>query len=139
VIVLGPQAQAILTPILEGLKPADYVFSPRRASDQLRTKRKQRRVYGTGREPGTQYSTDAYIHAVKAAINRANKARAKAELPTLTHWRPNQLRHAMASAIAEEFDRSHSKACLGHSGVDVLAVYVEQELMKAAKVAAKMG
>jgi len=55
-----------------------------------------------------------------------------------SRWRPNQLRHHAATEAAEHFDRSHASSMLGN-GMDVIDVYVEQELRKAAKVAAATG
>jgi integrase len=137
-IALGPQAQVVLTPFLD--RPADRpCFSAREASDHWRAAHDRRAVYGHNRQPGDRYVTGSYGHVIAAAVKRANAERTKAGLPLIPHWAPNQLRHAAGSAASEATDRSHTQAFLGHSGNDTIDVYVEQELQKAAKVAAKIG
>jgi len=88
-------------------------------------------------QPGERYTTDSYGRAVGYAIERANRKRGAEDppLPLVARWRPNQLRHLAASEAAEHFDRSHASAMLGN-GMDVIDVYVEQELRKAARAAA---
>lgn len=132
VIVLGPKAQALLRPYLDR-KPDEFLFAPREA------------VAGTRgeRSPRTQtdrYTTQSYGRAVGYAIEKANRQRIEETppLPLLPHWRPNQLRHLVGSEVAEEFDRWTASAVLGN-GADVIDVYVEQELRKAAKAAAVLG
>lgn len=127
VIVIGPAAQRILGPLLEGLGPDDYIFSPQRA------------LAGRPRgKPREHYSTNSYGRAIGYAIEAANRRRAACNQEKLPHWQPNQLRHHVATEVAEEFDDSHASAVLGN-GPSVIGTYVEQSLRKAAKVAAKMG
>ncbi len=79
---------------------------------------------------GTTYRADSYSRAVARACLKAN----------IAPWHPNQLRHAAATEIAEQFDSHHSAAALGHApGSNATTVYVEQSLQKAAAVAAKIG
>lgn len=140
-IVLGPKCQEILRPLMERRGPDDYLFSPREASEAWRLAKKRKIKYGKGREPGDRYTTGSYGRSIAYAIERANRKRAKADptLPTIPPWRPNQLRHSAATEISERFDRPTAAAVLGHTGVDVITIYCEQELKKAMRVAAVMG
>jgi integrase len=118
---LGPQAQAVVRPLLDR-PPAALLFSPAKA-------------------PGKSFTTQSYGKCVAAAVWRANRGRCRADPPEpmVPDWRPNQLRHRAATEASEATDRSHAAAFLGHAGVDVIDVYLEQELRKAATVAAKIG
>jgi integrase len=140
VVVLGPKAQAILRPFLEGRGPDDFLFSPREASDAWRAANDRRAVYGQGREPGEHYTTASYGRSIGYAVERINRRRREADpaAELLPHWRPYQLRHSAATEIAEEFDRSTASAVLGNS-MDVIDLYCEQEVRKAARAAAAMG
>jgi integrase len=138
VITLGPLAQAILGPFIEGREPDDFLFSPKLASDAWRIAKERKPTYGKGREPGDCYTTSSYGRSVAYAIERINRQKKHGEEP-LPPWRPNQLRHSAATAIAERYDRPTAAAVLGHSGLDVIDIYCEQELKKSARVAAAMG
>ena len=73
---------------------------------------------------------DSYARAVERAAKKAGVPR----------WAPNQLRHATATAIAEQFDDHTAASVLGHAaGSGATRVYVEQSVKKAAEAAAKCG
>ena len=140
-IVLGPQVQGLLRLYLRTRGPDDPLFSPKE-SVALWLKAQKRKVhFAKSRMPGQSYTTQSYGKAIAVAVERANKKRAAADppLPLLPAWRPNQLRHRAGTEVAEAFDRPTAAAFLGHAGVDVIDVYVEQELKKAGRAAAKLG
>lgn len=137
-IVLGPKVQAILKPFLEGRDPDRPLFSPREASDEWRKQHKRKRVYAASRQPGDRYTTSSYGRAVAAAIERVNRKRKEKKLDPIPDWRPNQLRHRAATDVAEALDRAHAAAFLGN-GLDVIDVYADQELRKAARAALAIG
>lgn len=139
-IALGPRAQAVLRPYVEGRPPDAYLFSPLAAVNEWRLAHDRLPVHAAARTPGEHYTTQSYGRAVKAAVARANRKREKADPPVepVPHWMPNQLRHAAATAAAERFDRATASAMLGN-GMDVIDRYVEQELQKAARAAAAIG
>lgn len=96
VVFIGPQAQEILLPFLEGREPAAYLFSPREAMAdfraQIRRTRKtkvqpsqqDRRKRKSSRQPGEHYRVDSYDRAIANACRRAG----------MPQWAPNQLRHS---------------------------------------------
>jgi integrase len=120
-VCLGPRAQELLRPLL-GRGAGDYLFGPARA-------------------PGKPFTAQSYGKAVAAGIWRANRERCRQDPPLamVPDWRPNQLRHAAACSASEATDRSHAAAFLGHAGLDTIAVYVQQEMAKAARVASLIG
>lgn len=128
VIVLGPQAQAVLTPFLE--RPADaYLFSPKEAADEWRRANGRRTKYGKGRQPGPRFSSDAYGKAVRKAARKAG----------VEEWTPGRLRHSRATDLVEASDHDTAAAFLGHSRPDQTAHYSLQAVKKAAAIAAKIG
>ncbi len=143
IVALGPKAQAILEPFMAGLEPDEYLFSPRKASAAWRRERNREEVYGEGRMPGECYTSESYGQAVGRAVERVNRKRERdievgPAQPPIPHWRPNQLRHSAGTEIAGEFDRTHAAAALGNS-MGIIDVYIEHDLKKAGKVAARMG
>lgn len=140
-VAIAPKARAILAPFLVGKGPDEYLFSAREACDEWRLRNGRIAKYGKGREPGECYSTESYGRAIAYAIERANRERCRLDPPErmIPPWRPNQLRHRAASEASEATDRSHAAAMLGHSGVDLVDVYVDQELRKAARAAIAIG
>jgi integrase len=140
-IALGPAAQDILGPYLDGRDPDAYCFSPR-ASEARRSaaRRAARRTPLTpsqrsrGKEaarrrpPGARYTTESYSQAVARACARAG----------VEPWSPNQLRHAVADQVSEIADEDTAAAVLGNTP-DVVRVYTLQRLGKAAAIMARVG
>ncbi|HEY1190784.1 MAG TPA: site-specific integrase [Gemmata sp.] len=137
VIAIGPRTQALLTPLLEGLGPDDFVFSPAKALAQVgRGNRFKRQGYST------RYQTRQYAQLVERAIERANRPRVAAGWAAdelVPEWTPNQLRHLAATVVGDEIDREHARALLGQSSSDVIDVYLEQQLGKACRAAITCG
>lgn len=115
---LGPKAQAILTPLLEATPPDGFLFQTR-----------HKKAYRQG----------SFSNALRRAFKLLNRDRKEQGLPPLEAFTPYQLRHLTASTVSEAFDRTTAKAVLGHSGYDLLDVYIEQELGKATLAAATLG
>lgn len=134
VILVGPQAQALLAPLLAS-HPGGVLFSPARSEALRRLRVRQgaptpRRLCLAGRyDLGECYDGVAYSKAVGRACDRA-------EVP---RWTPNQLRHSAATALAERFGWEVTRLVLGHSSVSVTRVYVEDQLPKAIDAIAKAG
>jgi hypothetical protein len=85
--------------------------------------------------------TGSYWRAIRNAIRRANRQRAMENppRPPIPAWCPYQVRHAAATDIGDQYDSEHAAAILGHSGTDSIGVYMQQQVHKAAKVAAERG
>jgi integrase len=141
VVFLGPRAQEVLAPFLEGRHPGQYLFCPREGMAHFRAG--QRRARKTKvqpsqvdrskrapkRAPGEHYTHDSYAEAVERACVRAG----------VPHWHPNQLRHALATKIRKEAGLDAARAQLGHTSPAVTEVYAEVDMAKAAEVMAKLG
>jgi integrase len=103
---VGPQAQAVLRPLLRPDNPAAWLFPTRRR--------------GRG-----CWHTSSYRRAVTRALARLNAARAKDGLPPLPHWTPLMVRHR----AGEEARRRHPKgleatqARLRHSELRTSEIY----------------
>ena len=80
------------------------------------------------KKPGECFTTRSYARSIYYACKRAK----------LTHWHPNQLRHA-ATEIRKQFGLDAASVILGNSGLEVTQVYAEQDRQKAIEVALKLG
>jgi len=150
-VLIGPRAQELLRPLLDGRTGEDHIFVPRESMQAWRAiqresrktrvqpSQKNRAKRHPRKGAGDLYPVNSYAQAVERAIARANKARAKEGLELLPKWRPNQLRHSAATSASERFDETHAAAMLGHAGLDAVRIYAEQALGKAAKTAAELG
>lgn len=168
VVLLGPQAQAILGPYL-ARDPQTYCFRP---SDSERRRREERHAlrktplhHGNRpgvksesiplRPPGESYSVDSYRRAIHRACDKAfphplrekrleggdhaPKAPPLAEWQRQHRWSPNQLRHFTATKVRREFGLEAAQVILGHSAADVTQIYAERDLSKGFEVARKIG
>lgn len=166
VIVLGPQAQAIVREFL-GDDPSRYLFSPRDVVAELHAARGARRTSkrtpselrsrrpDAGRSHGQRYDRRAYRQAICRACDRAfphptlSEVRPKrltadqrAELRAwrVEHrWSPLQLRHTAATQIRARFGLEAAQIVLGHAKADVTQVYAERDIVKARTVMAEIG
>lgn len=141
VVLLGPQAQELIFPYLEGRAPGAYLFSPRESMTawraeqrtQRQTKvqpsqvnRKKRRPQ---KQPGDRYLVCSYAQAIRKACQKAN----------VPHWHPHQLRHAAATEIRKEAGLDAARAVLGHRSPAITETYAEIDLGKAAEVMERLG
>jgi integrase len=141
IIYLGPKAQEVLLPFLDGREQKAYCFSPVEATAEFRARQRSvrktpvqpsqtcRRKRVPDRKPGGHYTRDSYRQAVVRVCLRA----------AIEPWHPNQLRHTAATDIRRRFGLEASQVVLGHAEADVTQVYAERDQELAAKVAAEMG
>jgi integrase len=167
-IFLGPQAQEVIKPFLDGRAPGAYLFSPREATEAYLAGAGRNVHHGRKREPGNRYTTCSYDHAVRKACDRAfpppEHLRPRAEpgkrpesreafLAGLTpeqkaelaawrkahRWAPNQLRHTKATEIRREAGLDAARAVLGHRSASMTETYAELDASKASQVMEKLG
>lgn len=160
-VFLGPQAQAVLLPWLEGIGPEECVFSPKRAQKvrhaEMRANRKSkvqpsqvcRKKSDAKRTPRDRYDRHSYGTAVERAAIKADVAAKKAALKEgkviadnvrlVEHWHPNQIRHSHGTAVRKAYGLEAAQVALGHSKADVTQVYAERNEALARKVADEMG
>ncbi len=167
VIHLGPQAQAVLKPLLKKDLEA-FIFDPRevmadRRIAQTSARQSRRTPSETNRcrkspcrrSPGLRYTTMSYARAISYACDAAFPhptiepshnpkltADRKTELDSWRkdhRWSPNRLRHNAATALRKQFGIEAARVVLGHSSVGVTEIYAELDLSKAAEVMARVG
>ena len=140
-IFIGPKAQAVLTPLLSGLGPHDYVFSPRRMTEERYAAMRQKRVTnvpssqrtrkkrGARRRPGDCYDARSYCHAVRKGCERGG----------IESWHPHQLRHAAATEMRKQFGIEVARVVLGQRHVNTTELYAQQDGDKAREAIVKLG
>ncbi len=162
VVLIGPKAQAVLAPLLEGRPPDRPVFCPREAAHAKLT---------GPRPAGERYNHHSLRHALcracaqafpppphlarlrvkdsrrwRAETNAEWKARLGPEgWRQLTDWRrayqfhPYQLRHSAGTNLAAEFGLPVATLVLGHSDPRTTGLYALPDLRRAAEAMEKAG
>ncbi|MBN9523571.1 tyrosine-type recombinase/integrase [bacterium] len=158
VVAIGPRARVVLDHLAPAERTGHY-FDPRRAVAEFRAARAAGRktpryashmarnaavrVANPKREPAERYTVSSYGHAVARAVERANRRRehlaGAGNYDLVSHWHPNQLRHAHGTEVRRRFGLEAAQVALGHERADVTQVYAEKNLALAAKVAAEIG
>lgn len=140
-VTLGPRAQEVLKPYLDGRAEDAYLFTPREAMEAVWAARRAARKTkvqpsqkgrATGRRLATlrpSYTTQAYLNAIVRASRKAG----------VEHWHPHQLRHTFATEVRRLFGLEASQVLLGHAQANVTQVYAERDAALAVKVAAEIG
>jgi integrase len=138
VIMLGPQAQAVLRPWLDR-DAGSYCFVPaetsawhyrrlrREASAEVQVEADETRVPKL--RPGLKYTRHSYRVAVQRACKRA-------EIPA---WSPRQLRHTRATMIRKAYGLEAAKAVLGHADTKITEIYAERDLELAMRIMREIG
>lgn len=144
-VYVGPRARKILEPWLEGVGPAEYVFSPALAErlrqearrdarktplypshiKRLETKRK----LAPKRPKRDHYDPISLRRAVKRLCNAA-------KVPS---WTPNRLRHNAATRFRAKYGIEVARILLGHRKVHTTEIYAEPDARKAMRAAFDMG
>ena len=157
-IFIGPKAQAILLPYLLRDKQT-YCFAPTESERQRNAIRREnrkspmtpsqsrRRPKSTPRRTaGEGYSSDSYRRAIERAVTKVNldrKTKAEAEghdkYDKLPAWKPNQLRHTLATQVRREFGLEAAQVVLGHAEADTTQIYAERDYDKAADAMRRIG
>lgn len=145
---VGPKAQAILGPFLEGRASDEYLFKPAQTIAEYKAMRSANRKTKPAKKPRIKYKPaprkrnehynrttfrQALVRAVKR-ITGADKAAFKA-----LYFHPNQLRHTKATAVRAEHGVEAARVALGHSNIDTTLIYAEADLAKAKEIARVCG
>lgn len=152
VIPIGPAAQAILAPYLEGRAMEAYVFSPAEAQQERHQKQRalcakprpmarvvRRRKKNPQWAPGERYTTTVYSNAVRRTMLKVNRERVKKGLPPLPYFHCHQLRHSSATELERQFGREVARLILGHGSATMTARYIAPNLAAALAAAGKVG
>lgn len=133
-IPLGPRAQAILRPFLDGRAPEAFAFSPRESSEwrlaRVRSRGKPPAPRRTdARAPRERYDVDSYRRAIARGARRAQ----------VPHWHPNRLRHTAATRLRREFGLEAAAAILGHGLLETTQIYAEADEALARRIMGEIG
>jgi integrase len=74
-VVLGPKAQEVVRPFIDGRDPADYLFSPKESRTAWLKAHERKVRVGRSRMPGARYTASSYGRSVACAVERANRKR----------------------------------------------------------------
>lgn len=151
VVRLGPRAQAVLAPFLNGVADDTYIFSPRRAIRE-RARAKSGRDAATvraaapappsgqasagPRRVGDRYVPRSYQRAIRYGIAAAERARA---VPAGCHWHPHQLRHLRATQVRRAAGLEAARVLLGHRTLEQSLEYAEPDAQLADCVTIELG
>jgi integrase len=168
IILLGPQARAVVEPWLRPAEPEAYLFSPAEArrwwEQKRRAEGKTHRKKLTRKPcpkvaPKDHYDVPSYRHAITRACAQAfgmpselrkiprsapdaekQALRKKAAEWRKVHcWHPHQLRHTAATKIRREYGIEVARIILGHSNIATTEIYAEIDLVKAAQAMSRLG
>lgn len=139
-VYIGPQAQAVILPLVAGREEATAVFSPRVAWGERRQAKKAggRKGYTSKGPPlavREVYDTMSYLRAVERGIARANAGVEKPE-DRVPEWRPNALRHAAGTEMRQKHGLEVAQKLLGHrhaSTTEIYAKLVDETAERAAR------
>lgn len=137
-VYIGPQAQAVILPLVVGREDQPAVFSPRVAWGERREAKKTggRKGYVPKGPPlavRPVYDTMSYLRAVERGIARANAGVEEAD--RIPEWRPNALRHQAAVEIRQKHGLDVAQKLLGHrhaSTTEIYAKVVDDDAVRAA-------
>ncbi len=143
-VYIGPRAQEILRPWLKADLEA-YLFNPSEAFAELQAERREARqspVYPShaaryqrekkarGRRPHhDHYSVTSYRQAIERACEKAG----------VPAYKPNQIRHTLATKIRREIGLEASSAVLGHGDITTTQIYADKDAELAKQAMEKIG
>ncbi len=162
VVAIGPRAQAIIAPLVEGLAPDAHVFDPAKSVEEwYAMKRAVRKTKVQPSQANRKKSTRdrklpaavrferrTYAASVASAIRRQNRDAARHDVPAgqcgpnllqCPHWHPHQIRHTHATEVRKKFGLEAAGAALGHARMSATEVYAERDQGLAERVAAEVG
>lgn len=129
IILIGPQGQRILEPLLLGRDQDAYIFSPREATEGFLRETGRKIRHARERRPGERYTTSSYGRAIDAGCRRAK----------VQPWDAHQLRHNAATRLTEEFGWEVARILLGHKSVETTKLYALDAYQKAAEAVRDAG
>lgn len=136
-ILLGPRAQDLLKPWLEGREPTEYLFSSREVAEanarelEKRRKRPCPRKVGLSktRPPRDHYDDRGYRQAVLRACRRAG----------VPEWSPGQLRHSTGTEVRSKFGAEAAQLVLGHRNLSTTEIYAEKNRARYEEIIKQIG
>jgi integrase len=137
VIYIGPQAQAVLLRYLARDAQA-HCFRPCDSEAKWRAMRHaarnaplscgnfpdSNRKKNPKRTAGNACNVDGYRRAISRAC----------QIAKVEQWAPNQLRHAAATLVRQQFGLEAAQILLGHAKADITQIYAERDQRKVSKL-----
>jgi site-specific recombinase XerC len=167
VIILGPRAQEVIRPFLEGRDPAAHIFDPREAvaghhaarGERRKSRRTPSEAAKRTAKPGQghadHYDRRTYRQAVVRACDRAFLHPTLSKIPVkkltteqrqeLAEWRkqhrwsPLRIRHTAGTTARSRYGLEGAQLHLGHEKADTTQIYAARDLHKAHQLAAEIG
>lgn len=147
VFPLGKPEQDLIAPYLEGKKPEQAVFSPRKAMQERNAEKRANRKTKISPSQAARnkaraakpsrysefYNRDSYRQAIKHAIAKGNKSLSDGE--KIPNWYPYLLRHAAATITELEHSDTDAQALLGHQSVNMTKRYSKAQLARREELA----
>jgi integrase len=145
VIFIGPRAQRVLLPWLEGLQPEEYVFSPARAEAIRQVERRKKRKTPLYPSHVKRLETKKKVnpkrakrsHYDPASFRRAIKRLCKAA--GVPEWAPNRLRHNAATLFRKKYGIEVARLLLRHRKLNTTEIYAEPNARRASRAAFELG
>jgi integrase len=142
-IVIGPQARAIVEPYFEAWDASKPIFSPARSErirlSQLHQQRNTPLHHGNRpgsnvsscplKRPGERYTTDSYRRAIQRACKKAG----------IKRWSPNRLRHAAGTQLRKQFGIEAASTILGHRTTKMTETYAQRNIEQGKRIARQVG
>lgn len=141
IVFIGRKGQDILRQFLKA-DPSARLFSAVDAERERNAVRRQNRKSPmTPSQAARAKKAEENCRAESAYTKESyNKAITRAcEEAGIEPWSPNQLRHNAATEIRKTFGLDLARVVLGHSSMEVKAIYAEEDFEKARTVIAKFG
>lgn len=113
---VGPKAQEILKPMLEAMRPEDWIFSTKSIPS--------RRTGAKG-----CYSTASYRRRITETCTKQG----------LPRWVPLQLRHARLTEIRKQFGIEAAQTVAMHKNLSTTEIYAEKTLQRSKEIMGKIG
>ena len=136
-ILLGPRAQELLEPWIDGREPTQYLFSPREVAEanarelENRRKRPSSKKVGISKErpPREHYDDRGYRQAVIRACCRVG----------VPEWSPGRLRHSAGTDIRRKYGAEAAQLVLGHRNLSTTEIYAEKNREQYEQIMKEIG
>jgi integrase len=140
-IPIGPKARGIIEAHAAGRGSRDYVFTPTRSLRRIEPVDGVLPMKQAKASPlvGERFTKDALRIAIRRAVDRANKERAKSGEAPLPYWTPYQLRYLRLREIRKRGGLEAAQATAGHSDAVMTDHYAPANWGRAARAALATG